>query len=470
MDMQEDETDNPRCPKIVFSDAEVKNFYKPWSKAIVVKVLEKSFSYLSIKKRLEFLWAKAGRIQVADLANSFFLVRFSSEDDYQRAAFGGPWKIFDYYITVGRWSPSFDEEEPIKKILTWVRLPRLPIHYFNEVAVTRIGNYIGKTIRLDLATSSGARARYARVCVEIDLTKPLLGKYSIDNRIYRVEYESLENICFSCGTYGHKEDRCPDKEVAMPTGAAVERPHEEVKSPEGDVGCWMTVSRRNRKRDSGLKASTSSEKGSGSRFTVLSSDEGVSPDEPLNATELPPEAPKVSPPSYPKAASHVKAQSSPQAEALRKVLEEALANAVISEVPKDTEKSVNQPLKEVSNVIKTKDLKKKNTAKDTSSRKKANPDQENIGATLFSVPVAYVNPIFQASLDPSTSAQSIKVHKMNPQLKLSSAGGKTKTETLAKKLVSKPVKKFMKKQPVATNASGSEGAGQRAGKTPDQSC
>ncbi|CAN1195922.1 hypothetical protein LINPERPRIM_LOCUS32253 [Linum perenne] len=428
--MQEDETDNPRCPKIVFSDAEVKNFYKPWSKAIVVKVLEKSFSYLSIKKRLEFLWAKAGRIQVADLANSFFLVRFSSEDDYQRAAFGGPWKV----------------------------------------AVTRIGNYIGKTIRLDLATSSGARARYARVCVEIDLTKPLLGKYSIDNRIYRVEYESLENICFSCGTYGHKEDRCPDKEVAMPTEAAVERPHEEVKSPEGDVGCWMTVSRRNRKRDSGLKASTSSEQGSGSRFTVLSSDEGVSPDKPLNATELPPEAPKVSPPSDPKAASQVKAQSSPQAEALRKVLEEALANAVISEVPKDTEKLVNQPLKEVSNVIKTKDLKKKNTAKGSSSRKKANPDQENIGATLFSVPVAYVNPIFQASLDPSTSAQSIKVHQMNPQSKLSSAGGKTKTETLAKKLVSKPVKKFMKKQPVATNASGSEGAGQRAGKPPDQSC
>ncbi|CAN1185242.1 hypothetical protein LINPERHAP2_LOCUS37435, partial [Linum perenne] len=94
----------------------------------------------------------------------------------------------------------------IKKILTWVRLPRLPIHYFNEVVVTRIGNYIGKTVLLDLATSAGARARYARVCVEVDLTKPLLGKYIIDNRVYRVEYESLENICFSCGVYGHKED------------------------------------------------------------------------------------------------------------------------------------------------------------------------------------------------------------------------------------------------------------------------
>ncbi|CAN1825717.1 hypothetical protein LINPERHAP1_LOCUS31269 [Linum perenne] len=206
--MQEDEVDNPRCPKIAFSDEEIKSFYKPWSKAIVVKVLEKSFSYLSIKKRLEFLWAKAGRIQVADLANSFFLVRFSSEDDYQRAAFGGPWKV----------------------------------------VVTRIGNYIGKTVRLDLATSAGARARYARVCVEVDLTKPLLGKYIIDNRVYRVEYESLENICFSCGVYGHKEDRCPDKEVTQTAGKDDKAPPEKVTTPEADVSVWMTVSRRNKKR------------------------------------------------------------------------------------------------------------------------------------------------------------------------------------------------------------------------------
>ncbi|CAN1149042.1 hypothetical protein LINPERHAP2_LOCUS16804 [Linum perenne] len=50
--------------------------------------------------------------------------------------------------------------------MTWVRLPKLPIHYFNHVAVNRIGNYIGKTMRMDLATSEGARARYARVCVD----------------------------------------------------------------------------------------------------------------------------------------------------------------------------------------------------------------------------------------------------------------------------------------------------------------
>ncbi|CAN1179260.1 hypothetical protein LINPERHAP1_LOCUS37816, partial [Linum perenne] len=75
-------------------------------------------------------------------------------------------------------------EAPIKKILTWVRLPKLPIHTFNPLAVERIGNHIGRTVRMDLVTKEGARARYARVCVEVDLTKPLLGKYVIDNRVF----------------------------------------------------------------------------------------------------------------------------------------------------------------------------------------------------------------------------------------------------------------------------------------------
>ncbi|CAN1800809.1 hypothetical protein LINPERHAP1_LOCUS22698, partial [Linum perenne] len=86
---------------------------------------------------------------------------------------------------------------------------KLPVRFFNTVAVTRIGNYIGKTVRLDLATAEGARARYARVCVEVDISKTLLGKYMIDNRTFLVEYESLEKICATCGFYGHKADGCP---------------------------------------------------------------------------------------------------------------------------------------------------------------------------------------------------------------------------------------------------------------------
>ncbi|CAN1133326.1 hypothetical protein LINPERPRIM_LOCUS30577 [Linum perenne] len=96
---------------------------------------------------------------------------------------------YDYYISMGRWTLEFNKEEPLKNILMWVRLLNRPIHFFNQLAVTRIGNFIGKTVRLGLVTAEGARVRYV-----------------IENRTFLVGYESLENICASCGFYGHKSD------------------------------------------------------------------------------------------------------------------------------------------------------------------------------------------------------------------------------------------------------------------------
>ncbi|CAN1166170.1 hypothetical protein LINPERHAP2_LOCUS26579 [Linum perenne] len=270
--MQEDCVLNPRCPKVVFSEDELKSFYRPWSKALVVKVLERSFSFGAVKRRLESLWARNGSIQVSDVANSYFLVRFSDPDDYQGAAFGGPWKIYDYYFSVARWTPDFNEDEPLKTILTWVRLPRLPIQYFNRVAVSHIGNCIGRTVKLDLATSEGARARYARVCVEVDVSKPLLGKYMIENRTFFVEYESLENICATCGFYGHKTDSCTQ---SKPVDTPISEPtsEETSKSQEGDAGDWMVVQRRNKSKGMKNKQEQLKTPPSGSRFTPLTGNE-----------------------------------------------------------------------------------------------------------------------------------------------------------------------------------------------------
>ncbi|CAN1824671.1 hypothetical protein LINPERHAP1_LOCUS30861 [Linum perenne] len=374
--MQDDGTVNPRCPRISFSPDEIRSFYKPWSKALVVKVLERSFAYPVIKRRLESLWARAGHIQVSDMTNAFFLVRFSDDDDYQRAIFGGPWKISDYYITVARWSPDFNEEAPIRKVLTWVRLPKLPIHFLNATAVTRIGNHIGRTVRLDLATAEGARARYARVCVDIDLSKPLLGKYLLDERVMFIEYESLDNICFSCGMYGHKELDCQPKAPEEP-GLTPEPvlPEPETKEPEGDSGSWMTVTRRNRK--GGIKSDSRprDEFSAGSQFSILSQADSAKPE-------------KVKKPSVETASPVGKGidhQASDHAAKLSKVLQAVLSSQDIPGPSKTKESSKHgSALIDVSNLKDPKKAPSVNT-------------KEALDSMLIQVPINYGKPEFASN-------------------------------------------------------------------------
>lgn len=47
-----------------------------------------------------------------------------------------------------------------------------------------------------------SRGKFAHVCVEVDLTKPVLGVVRLCGHWYKVEYEGLHVICAHSGRYG----------------------------------------------------------------------------------------------------------------------------------------------------------------------------------------------------------------------------------------------------------------------------
>ncbi|KAJ7947238.1 reverse transcriptase [Quillaja saponaria] len=68
---------------------------------------------------------------------------------------------------------------------------------------------LGDPIKCDSTTSKADLENFARICVEIDLSKPLKSKYRLSKQIRRFEYEGLHLVCFKCGTYGHVTKLCP---------------------------------------------------------------------------------------------------------------------------------------------------------------------------------------------------------------------------------------------------------------------
>ncbi|EEF46729.1 conserved hypothetical protein [Ricinus communis] len=75
----------------------------------------------------------------------------------------------------------------------------------------RVGSKIGKPIRIHDAIESVSRGKFARICVEVNLTKPLLAKFKLRRPIRKIEYEL---VCFDCGKCGHRKEDCrPEKKT-----------------------------------------------------------------------------------------------------------------------------------------------------------------------------------------------------------------------------------------------------------------
>ncbi|CAN1822969.1 hypothetical protein LINPERHAP1_LOCUS30174 [Linum perenne] len=255
-------------------------------------------------KKIQQIWAKKGDISVWDIGFGHYVAKFMHVDDYDRALFEGPWLIGDHYIVAEEWRPNFEPGHSIvNKIRAWVRLPSLPVEYFDPAILEVIENKTGKTIRLDTMTMSGTRGNFAHICVEIDLSKPLLSKYRLKRRVRRIEYEGLHLICFQCGLYGHGVDNCPTTkmeskeveqrdEIPLTSNPVFEGGETEIPRPElaEDYGPWMLAKKRTRWKTSkptarettslpmatnkALTMTVDSEGTSGSRFASLSTKEG----------------------------------------------------------------------------------------------------------------------------------------------------------------------------------------------------
>ncbi|KAI9110497.1 hypothetical protein K1719_018363 [Acacia pycnantha] len=244
---------------------------KPFRRTLVVKLLGRQLSYGFMLKKLRQLWERKGSIEVFDCENHFYLVNFQHMDDYMEALVGGPWVIADAYLNVARWRPDFNpKNERIESVVAWVRLPDLPAPLFDKKFLLNLGNSIGKAIRLDVHTAKRARGKFARMCVELDLTKPLVPEFNVEGQMLSVEYESLGPLCSRCGRVGHNHHGCEDfHKKCNESGMDIEEKGEQMvkENDNGDEGGkWKSVQRGRRQRKSIPGAQGMS---GGSRFSVL---------------------------------------------------------------------------------------------------------------------------------------------------------------------------------------------------------
>ncbi|KAG8500476.1 hypothetical protein CXB51_002741 [Gossypium anomalum] len=187
--------------KDVFNDSEEKK---------VIDILEWDIQK-TIRNSNKFynMWRPSAPLNMMDIENGYFLVKFQNKLDCEKALSEGLWTIFGQYLTVQPWTLAFDPTQAYPSVvIAWIRFPALPNYLYNRKIITEIGELVGKVVNLDMNTNSRARGRFARMAVYVNLEKPLVSQILINGRSQKAEYEYLSTICFHCRRYDHVENLC----------------------------------------------------------------------------------------------------------------------------------------------------------------------------------------------------------------------------------------------------------------------
>ncbi|KAK9999219.1 hypothetical protein SO802_018822 [Lithocarpus litseifolius] len=225
-----------------------------WDNALIVKVFGRTVGFHYMHRSVMSLWKPQGRVDCMDLGRDFFLFKFEAKDDMDRVLSDGPWFIGGHFVAIRLWEPNFKASMAVvSTVAVWVRLNELPVEYYDAAALREIGSAIGPVLKVDTNTASGTRGRYARLCVQIDLSKPLVRTIQVGKLIQGVLYEGIGALCFACGRVGHRNDGCPHVIRGPEEGNSAKQVEGKGKDSRVEVhesteedgyGPWMVVKRK----------------------------------------------------------------------------------------------------------------------------------------------------------------------------------------------------------------------------------
>ncbi|CAH9107464.1 unnamed protein product [Cuscuta europaea] len=140
--------------------------------------------------------------------------QFKEDDDRAKVLMEGPYEVLGRSLLLKNLPEGFSfEDEDFLKVPIWIKLPRLPMDLWNEEPISKIASRIGVPIYSDGVTNEKSRPGFARMLVEVDVSKPppLFIDIKMPSRKIRrqiIIYETFPDYCFHCKKYGHHPFNC----------------------------------------------------------------------------------------------------------------------------------------------------------------------------------------------------------------------------------------------------------------------
>lgn len=142
---------------------------------LYAKLFGKAPAVKYVKISLLGQWQDFGRIMILDMPNGFMLIRCESDEVKQNIIiFGGPWNFNEMTLQISLWQPYFEPATTkLSKAMVWVQLHNLSVEFWEGDALESITETLGRLLKVDELMTSISRVRFARVCLEMDLSLPM---------------------------------------------------------------------------------------------------------------------------------------------------------------------------------------------------------------------------------------------------------------------------------------------------------
>ncbi|XP_058784781.1 uncharacterized protein LOC131659638 [Vicia villosa] len=216
--------------EIKIEDADIESEVQYWETALILYAMGEELSMNVVKNFMERTW---NFVKLPDMfyhEEGYFILRFKSHDDLDAVLMRGPYTLRNISVMLREWKPNFDlKRDMLRTLPIWVKLPKLPLHLWGAKSLSKIGRAIRVPLVTDECTANKLRVSYARILVEVVITKEMTKEIAIKDcegrkLLQPVEYEWKPLYCERCQCIGHK---CKDyvkkqwKPKAMPPDQAI---------------------------------------------------------------------------------------------------------------------------------------------------------------------------------------------------------------------------------------------------------
>ena len=86
-----------------------------------IDLLGRTIGFNLLFRKIRELWRLKYVVDLVATEIDFFLAKFSSNEDYEYAKYGGLWIICNHYLKMRLWQPNFNHNKSsLKNMLVWV--------------------------------------------------------------------------------------------------------------------------------------------------------------------------------------------------------------------------------------------------------------------------------------------------------------------------------------------------------------